>query len=112
MTPDTDLEEVARHLTPEAADYLGNCPEKIQTAVLKHVRTMVVFWEGRNYVFDPVLYEGLLTALVPSIAGIYGHLFRAIDDKAELTSKLALAETMVTSLSEMLANHVCEEKSS
>jgi len=112
MMPDTPLEEVASHLPAEAAKYLmGRNDQNLEQAVLKHIRTLVVFWETHNYVFDPVLYEGMLTALVPSMCGIYAELFKSIDEKVLLNHKLRIAEATVDSLSGLLTNHVCEGKS-
>lgn len=76
MTPDTPLPEVAHLLPQEAASWLSERDSFIQTSVLTQLRILVVFWESHGHVFDPIVYEGIINALVPSLAAMNDEILR------------------------------------
>ena len=90
MTPETPLEDVATYLPREAATVLMDTDPIVQTAVLTHLRSMLVYWERGGYDLDPVAYEGVLNALIPVVGSIYKELFSALDANHGL--KLLLQE--------------------
>lgn len=103
MTPETPLPEVAHHLPAQAAEHLLAYDPIVQEATLKQVRDMVVFWETQRYIFDPVAYEGILMAVVATVASLY-------HEGALLSSRAFAAETLNEILAEQLTAHVCKEQ--
>lgn len=108
MSPDTPLTEVAGHLPREAAAHLSDYAPEIQTAVLTQVRSTVVYWETRHYVFDPIAYEGLLNGLVPTLAPLYAEVFRLQVANASLRSRLAGADHLIKSMGTTIAEMAAE----
>lgn len=103
MRPDTPLDEVARHLPINAAKSLVHVEETIQTAILRQVRVLVVYWETQRYVFDPVAYEGILDAVVATLIPLYRENIAHRLAGQDLANRLAAAEILIESMTQTMA---------
>lgn len=106
MSPDTPLEEVARHLPPEAAEHLDGLHSEVQIQTLTLLRVVVSYWDANNYTFDPIAYEGMVNALVGSIAPLFDALRDLNEANSALAQRLASADLLIASMArtlEMLA---------
>lgn len=103
MTPDTPLTEVAAHLPAETAALLLEHEPEVQSAVLTQVRAVVVFWETQRYVFDPIAYEGILRAFVPTLAPLYAEVLRLERERGRDRDRLQGAEVLLAALNHRIA---------
>lgn len=70
MTPDTPLPEVAKVLSAESAKLLMYLPVNRQWAMLSTVRRLIVGWEGKGVVMDPLTLSVVLTGVFTEMLGV------------------------------------------
>lgn len=98
MNPDTPLEEVATLLPTSAAQILTEQHVDVQLATLRQVRAAMVFWESNGYAFDPIELEGILVALVSSLAPLHDGLRQNSIDISLLKGQVMAAEIILGGL--------------
>lgn len=101
MTPETPLTEVAQHLPRESASLLMECDSDIQTAVLMHIRALIVYWETQRYVFDPIAYEGVLMGVVAMLIPLHADLISLKMNIRGLSFQLAEADDLIRRMTSM-----------
>lgn len=106
MKENTPLAEVAAHLPQEAAQLLMLCSDSVQTEVLRQMRSVIVYLEESDCLFEPVSYEFILNAVVASIAPLYGEIFAVHMELASAESRLMDAEALVASLSKTITSMI------
>ena len=73
MKINTPLPDVAYMLGTETAAELLDYPSDTQIAVLDYVRSIIVGWEERGVILDPITMEVVLHDFVRTLAGLHSQ---------------------------------------
>lgn len=94
ITPDTPLAEVAKIIPPDAASILLALPAPIIEQVLTLTRDCLFYWDKHDYAFDPIQFEGVVGALVATLAAVVTRIKNLEFENVVLQSRLLAAEAM------------------